>query len=84
VRRKCNGRIVKALHGLCASSALFHEKFANMLLAMDFSPCMADPNMWMKDCGMHHEHVCVCVDNLAIMTKDSSAFFAEPRNQSHA
>jgi hypothetical protein len=33
----------------------------------------------MKDCGTHYECVCVCVDDLAVMMKDPSAFFAELR-----
>jgi hypothetical protein len=52
--------IVKALYGLCTSGARFHEKFADALLAMDFLPCKADPDVWMKDCcGTHYEYVCV-------------------------
>jgi hypothetical protein len=73
--------VIKALCGLRASGARFHEKFANALLAMQFLPCKADPNVWMKDCGTHHEHACIYVDDLATMMKDSSAFFAELRGR---
>jgi hypothetical protein len=83
--------IVKALHGLRTSGARFHEKFADALLAnMQFLPCKADPDVWMKDCGTrlwhttvahdcgtHYEHACVYVNDLVTMMKDSSAFFAE-------
>jgi len=68
--------IVKALYGLRTSGARFHEKFADTLLAMGFLPCKADPDVWMKDCGTHYEYVCVYVDDLAVMMKDPSAFFA--------
>jgi hypothetical protein len=35
----------------------------------------------MKDCGSHHEFVCVCVDDLAVMMKDPNAFFEELRQR---
>ena len=68
--------IVKALYGLRTSGARFHEKFADTLLSMNFFPCKADPDVWMKDCGTHYEYVCVYVDDLAVMMKDPSDFFA--------
>jgi hypothetical protein len=49
--------IIKALCGLRASGARFHEKFADALLAnMQFLPCKADPDVWMKDCGTRLWH----------------------------
>jgi hypothetical protein len=75
--------IVKALYGLRTSGARFHEKFADTLLAMQFLPCQADPDVWMKDCGTHYEYVCVYVDDLAVMMKDPSAFFAELRDRKY-
>jgi hypothetical protein len=75
--------IVKALYGLRTSGARFHEKFADTLLAMHFLPCKADPDVWMKDCGTHYEYVCVYVDDLAVMMKDPSAFFAELKDRKY-
>jgi hypothetical protein len=69
--------IVKALYGLRTSSARFHEKFADTLLSMNFLPCKADPDVWMRDCDTHYEYVCMYVDDLAVMMKDPSLFFAE-------
>ena len=43
--------IVKALYGLRTSGARWHEFFADTLSNMGFSPCQADPDVWMKDCG---------------------------------
>jgi hypothetical protein len=73
--------IIKPLHGLRASGARFHEKFADALLAMQFLPCKADPDVWMKECGAHCECACVCVDDLAAMMKDPSTFFAGLRGR---
>jgi hypothetical protein len=67
--------IIKALYGLHTSGARFHEKFADTLKDMGFTPCKADPDVWMKDCGTHYEYVCVWVDDLAVMMKDPRLFF---------
>jgi hypothetical protein len=75
--------IVKALCGLRTSGARFQEKFADTLQAMNFFPCEVDPDVWMKDCGSHCEHVCVYVDDLAVMMKDPNAFFEELRQRKH-
>jgi hypothetical protein len=75
--------IVKALYGLRTSGARFHEKFADTLLSMKFRPCKADPDVWMKDCGTHYEYVCVYVDDLAVMMKDPSEFFADLKQRKY-
>jgi hypothetical protein len=67
--------IIKALYGLRTSGARFHEQFADTLTAMQFSPCKADPDVWMKDCGTHYDYVCVYVDDLAVMMKQPQDFF---------
>lgn len=64
--------IVKSLlHGLLNTcGARFHEKFVDSLLSMHFLlPCKADPDVWMRDCGVC---ACVCIDDLAVMMKDPS------------
>jgi hypothetical protein len=75
--------IVKALYGLRTSGARFHEKFADTLHSMHFFPCKADPDVWMKDCGSHYEYVCVCIDDLAVMMKEASEFFAELKRRQY-
>jgi hypothetical protein len=37
----------------------------------------------MKDCGTHYEYVCIYVDNLTVMMKDPSAFFAELKDRKY-
>ena len=67
--------IVKALYGLRSSGARFHEKFADTLRDMGYTPCKADPDVWIKDCDTHYEYVCVYVDDLMVMGKDPDKFF---------
>jgi hypothetical protein len=43
------------------------------LRVMDFFPCKADPDVWLKDCDTHYE--CLCL--LMMMGKDPVTFFKE-------
>jgi hypothetical protein len=63
--------IVKALYGLWTSEARWHEFFADTLMDMDFYPCKAHPDVWMKASGF----VCVYVDDLACTMAYPSLFF---------
>jgi hypothetical protein len=75
--------VVKALYGLRTSGARFHEKFADSLMSLGFSPCHADPDVWMKDCGTHYEYVCVYVDDLAVMMKRPQDFFTALKDRAY-
>jgi hypothetical protein len=66
--------IHKALYALCTSGARWHEHFANILRDLGFTPCKADPDVWMKKCGTHYEYICVYVDDLAIAMRNSQEF----------
>jgi hypothetical protein len=39
------------LYGLRTSGARWHEHFADTLRDMGFTPCVAEPDVWMRDCG---------------------------------
>ncbi|MGH7954713.1 MAG: reverse transcriptase domain-containing protein [Gloeomargaritales cyanobacterium] len=54
----------KALYGLRTSGARWHEKLADVLRNLGWTPSYADPDVWMKDCGDHYEYICVYVDDL--------------------
>ncbi len=66
--------IHKALYGLRTSGARWHEHFADTLCDLGFTPCKADPDVWMKNCGTHYEYICVYVDNLAIAMRNPQEF----------
>ena len=40
-----------------------------MLIEMGFKPSIAEPDIWMRDCGDHYEYIGVYVDNLMIVSK---------------
>jgi Reverse transcriptase (RNA-dependent DNA polymerase) len=68
--------IDKALYGLRTSGARWHDRFSDTLRDMQFFPCKADPDLWIKDCNTHYEYVCVYVDDLMMIGKDPSSFFS--------
>ena len=66
---------MKALYGLKSSGARWHDRMADAMCELGFEPCKADPDLWLKDTGMHYEYVCVYVDDVAVMMKDPESFF---------
>jgi hypothetical protein len=66
--------IVCALYGLRTSGALWHDRYADVIHIIDFYPCKADPDMWMKDCGTHYEYVLVYVNDLMFLGKKPQVF----------
>ena len=42
---------------------------------MEFVPCRAEPDIWMRDCGdhYHYEYIAVYTDDLTIASRDSEA-----------
>jgi len=69
--------IVKALYGLRSSGARWHERFADTLRDMGFTPSKADPDVWMRRVEDWYEYIAVYVDDLAIASKDPKAIIGE-------
>jgi len=70
--------IEKALYGLRSSGKRWHERFADCLRDLGFTPCKVEPDLWIrpshdKSC---YEMVAVYVDDLAFGVKDPKAFLA--------
>lgn len=66
--------IYKALYGLRSSGVRWHEKLSDVLRKEDFTPCKAEPDIWMCRNGDQYEYVAVYVDDLAFAVKDPQAF----------
>ena len=62
--------ITKALYGLKSSGLQWHERFADVLRSMNYFPCKAEPDIWMRDMGEHYEYIAVYVDDLMIISKE--------------
>ena len=64
----------KALYGLRSSGKMFRESFADTLTDFGFSPCYADPDVWIRDAGDVYEYVTTWVDDLLVAMKDPKSF----------
>ena len=62
--------INKALYGLKSSGLCWHEKFADTLRQMGFSPSRAENDIWMRPAGNAYEYIATYVDDLLICSKD--------------
>ena len=62
--------IVKALYGFRSSGLRWHERFADCLHEMGFTPCKAEPDIWMRRVGNLYEYIGTYVDNLVIVSKN--------------
>jgi hypothetical protein len=58
--------IIKALYGLCMSGLRWHERFADCLCNEGFSPCKAEPDIWMRLNGNLYEYVATYVNDLCL------------------
>lgn len=65
--------IVKALYGLKSSGVRWHERFADVLRSMGFTPSRAEPDIWFRDKGDHYEYIAVYVDDLLLVSRDTKS-----------
>jgi hypothetical protein len=73
--------IVKALYGLRTSGARWHERFADCLSDLGFTPCKAEPDIWMRKNTDRYEYIAVYVDDLALALTDPKSFVATLENK---
>ena len=66
--------ISKALYGLRSSGLRWHEKFADCLRDQGFTPCRAEPDIWMREGNNVYEYIAVYVDDLALAMHDPESF----------
>ena len=68
--------IYKALYGLKSSGLRWSHKIHDIMLDMGFSPCKADPCVWLRKakCATKYEYVAIYVDDLLIACSCASEF----------
>jgi hypothetical protein len=66
--------IYKAPYGLRTSGLRWHDRFAYVLRALGFVPCIAEPDIWMRRDGIIWEYIAVYVDDLVFAMKDPQTF----------
>ncbi len=62
--------IKKALYGLRSSGLRWHERFADTLRELGFTPSQASIDVWMRPTKDYYEYIAVYVDDLAIVAKN--------------
>ena len=73
--------IFKALYGLRSSGLRWHERFADCLRDMGFTPSKAEPDIWMRPNGDAYEYIGVFVDDLAIVARNPGEIAKYPPEQ---
>lgn len=71
--------IQKALYGLRTSGKRFHDRLADTLLDMGFTPCKGDENLWIRPLNDYYEFVCVYVDDIMAIMEKPQQFFDDLR-----
>ena len=68
--------IYKVLYGLKISGLRWSQKIHDIMLDMGFSPCKADPCVWLRKakCSTKYEYVAIYVDDLLIACSCASEF----------
>eukprot|EP00957_Ditylum_brightwellii_P013914 1050198-Ditylum_brightwellii.AAC.1 len=69
-------KIVRALYGLKSSGAAWHKMIKDIMIHLGFSPCKADPDVWMKAattlCGFeYYQYVLIYVDDILHIAHDT-------------
>lgn len=80
--------LVAAVYGLKSSGKRWHDCLADVMRDMGFTPCLAEPDIWMRECkadgevasgketsteGHFYEYVAVYTDDLTIASKKPKA-----------
>jgi hypothetical protein len=72
--------IFKALYGLQTSGLRWHERFSIILRSEGFTPCIAEPDIWMRENNNVYEYIAVYVDDLAFAMHDPRTFADQLRD----
>jgi Reverse transcriptase (RNA-dependent DNA polymerase) len=62
--------IDKALYGLRSSGLCWHQRFADVLRDIGFTPSKAEANIWMREGDGVYEYIAVYVDDLLIAARN--------------
>jgi hypothetical protein len=73
--------IHKALYGLRTSGKRWHKRLSDCLCDMGFTPCIAEPDVWLRPKSDVYEYIGVYVDDLAIVTKEPQVIIDKLVNQ---
>ncbi len=66
--------VVHALYGLKSAEASFCNHLADCMMHLGFTPCLADPDLWMRpaDGVSYYAYVLLYVDNILVVHHDAT------------
>jgi hypothetical protein len=73
--------IFKALYGLRSSGLRWHERLSDCLREMGFSPCKAEPDIWIHRVRDKYEYIAVYVDDLGIASENPKSIIETLTNK---
>jgi hypothetical protein len=67
--------VVRAMYGLKSSGAAWHAQLSSTLQDMNFTPSLADPDVWMRPSAKpngeeYYEYILVYVDDILVISHD--------------
>jgi hypothetical protein len=67
--------VVRAMYGLKSSGAAWHAQLSSTLRDMNFTPSLADPDVWMRPSAKpngeeYYEYILVYVDDILVISHD--------------
>jgi hypothetical protein len=73
--------VVRALYGLKSAGASFRNHLADCMRHLGFTPCLADPDLWMKaaekpDGSAYYAYVLLYVDDVMVIHHDAMSVLA--------
>ena len=73
--------VVRALYGLKSAGALFRNHLADCMRHLGFTPCLADPDLWLKaaekpDGLAYYAYVLLYVDDVMVIHHDAMSVLA--------
>jgi len=73
--------VVRALYGLKSAGALFRNHLADCMRHLGFTPCLADPDLWLKaaekpDGSAYYAYVLLYVDDVMVIHHDAMSVLA--------
>ena len=69
--------IHKALYGLKCSGMRWSQRIHDIMLELNFTPCKADPCVWLRKMRDKYEYIAIYVDDLLIASQEPTAILQD-------
>ena len=73
--------IHKALYGLKSSGIRWSQKIHDIMIELNFTPCKADPCVWLRERKTKYEYIAIYVDNLLMASDDPQNIIHDLKNK---